>query len=129
MPPETDLTSYTVLFVEDDEMTRKLLSRTLERRLGKVYTAENGKQGMEVYARHADEIHLVITDIQMPVMDGLTMAELLREENPHMPVIIISAYSDPEYREKAEKIGIKDYLNKPVNLSDIFISLQKVLAL
>jgi YesN/AraC family two-component response regulator len=84
---------------------------------------------MEVYARHADEIHLVITDIQMPVMDGLTMAELLREENPHMPVIIISAYSDPEYREKAEKIGIKDYLNKPVNLSDIFISLQKVLAL
>ena len=66
------LRELTLLYVEDEEEIREQLSRFLRRRVGTLYTAANGKEGLEMFRQHQPD--LVITDIEMPIMNGLEMA-------------------------------------------------------
>ncbi|MBF0537529.1 MAG: response regulator [Nitrospirae bacterium] len=97
MIDESILKTLTVLYVEDDEFIRKMLARFLKRRVAAVYDASNGKEGLETYIKHQDEIDVVITDIEMPVMDGKEMIERIFEVNKSQPIIITTAYRDEEH--------------------------------
>lgn len=91
---ESALKTITLLYAEDDEYIRTMLVRFLKRRVAKVYEAANGKEGLDIYISHKDAINLVITDIQMPVMSGMTMIDEIQKIDETMPIIITTAYND-----------------------------------
>ena len=106
-----------VLFVEDNEQTRRAGSRMIQRHVQTLYTAENGVQGLELYRREKPD--LVISDIEMPEMDGLEMFRQIRRQDPHLPLVICTAYNFQEYREQAREIDVDQYLLKPFGKENI----------
>lgn len=107
------LKTLTVLYVEDDEDARKQFTEFLMRPIGTLLTAVNGAEGLEMYRRHKP--HIVVTDILMPVMDGLTMVKEIRDLDPSVPVIVLTAFEQTGYLMRAINLGIDKYVTKPVN--------------
>ncbi|NOQ15552.1 MAG: EAL domain-containing protein [Methyloprofundus sp.] len=109
------LKSLSILYVEDEDEVRDQLKTYLQRRCRKVYTAANGKKGIEAYKKHHPDI--VITDILMPIMDGLKMSETIQEIAPHVPIIITTAFEEPRYFHRSIELGVHQYVTKPIKLS------------
>lgn len=107
------LRTLSILYVEDEDDIREQLAQFLKRRCGAVYTANNGHKGLDAYTRRRPDI--VLTDILMPVMDGLKMAAAIREQNPKAPIIITTAFEEPEYFQRAIDLGVDKYVTKPVD--------------
>jgi len=106
---EALLKKLTVLYVEDEEPVRHNISLALKRRVGQVFTAENGKEGLEKTQEYNPDV--IITDLEMPVMDGITMIrEIRRIYEKDCPIIVVTAYKDEEhYTDLAD-----GYIYKPV---------------
>ncbi|NOX45943.1 MAG: response regulator [Chlorobi bacterium] len=102
----------TVLFVEDEDVLRAIYERILNKFVKTLFVAENGKEGLEKYKECQPD--LIITDIQMPVMDGLEMIEMIRDSDQNVRIVILSAYGETEYFMDAIKIGVNSFLLKPV---------------
>ncbi len=117
------LKNISVLYVEDDADIREQLSRFLKRRVGMLYTAANGEEGLEIWRRHKPEV--VVTDIMMPVMDGLKMAEAIKAENRSVPVIVTTAFNETGFFLKAIDLGIDKYVIKPVKTDLLLQAIQK----
>jgi len=117
------LKSLSILYVEDEDEIRDQLKAYLKRRCHKVNVAANGKKGLEAYKKYKPDI--VVTDILMPIMDGLKMAERIQAINPHVPIIIITAFEEPRYFHHAIELGVHQYVNKPVKLPILEQSLIK----
>ena len=117
------LRSLSILYVEDEDEVRDQLKTYLKRRCRKVYTAANGKKGLESYKKNKPDI--VVTDILMPIMDGLKMSEKIQAINPRVPIIIITAFEEPRYFHQAIELGVHQYVNKPVKLPILEQSLLK----
>lgn len=115
------LKQFSVLYVEDDSSVRESLLRFLKRRFKDVFTAKDGKEGFEIFEIENPDI--VITDIQMPVMDGLEMSRMIKEKSPGTPVLITTAFNESPFLKKAEELGIEKYIKKPVIKEDILGSL------
>ncbi|MEO5360404.1 MAG: response regulator [Nitrospirota bacterium] len=94
MMNEPVLKNITLLYAEDDDYIRAMLVRFLRRRVAKVYEAVNGREGLDIFISNKDDIDLVITDIQMPVMSGMAMIEEIRKIGDPPPIIITTAYND-----------------------------------
>lgn len=112
------LKTLSLLYVEDDNEIRELLTRFLGRRLGTLHTAVNGEEGARLFHEHQPDI--VVTDIKMPVMDGLEMASIIKSSVRDVPIIVITAYSERDYFIRAIEIGVDQYVTKPVN-TDILL--------
>ena len=108
----TEKLDITVLFVEDEDLLRAIYERILDKFISRLYVASNGKEGLELYHQHKPD--LIITDIMMPVMDGLEMVEKIRELDKNIRLVILSAYGEAEYFMDAIKIGVNSFLLKPV---------------
>lgn len=106
------LKNLTVLYVEDDEAARSFLERIILPRVGRIITANDGKQGLELFQSMRPDI--VITDIHMPVMDGLSMAQKIRADDSKIPIIIITAFEQTDYLMRSIDIGVDRYVTKPV---------------
>ncbi len=100
-----------ILYVEDADFTREALAYFLKRRFQRVDITGDGQKGLALF--QANQYDLVLTDVMMPVMDGLEMARRIKALNPAVPVIVISAYSDQESRQRAADAGVDDFLVKP----------------
>lgn len=107
------LKSLTVLYVEDDADTRDQFSEFLRRPVDTLITASNGAEGLEAFIKYAPDI--VVTDILMPHMDGLTMSYEIRGMAPAVPIIVITAFEQTDYLMRAINIGVDKYVTKPVN--------------
>ena len=107
------LKTLSVLYVEDDAETRMQFAHMLEKIVGTLYTAADGAEGLEIFRSAKPD--LIISDIMMPVMDGLEMAENIRAENPATSIILTTAFSDAHYLMRAIGIGIDNYVLKPVD--------------
>lgn len=116
------LKQLAVLYVEDDEGIREQLAQFLRRRVGRLYTADNGRAGLEAFRRYRPDI--VVSDIRMPEMNGLEMAEEIKRDSAGAPVILTSAFSDTDYVLKAIDIGIDKYVLKPVKVDALVSALQ-----
>ena len=114
----------TLLYVEDDAALREQFIRVLKPRFREVYEAEDGKQALELYAEHSPD--MMIVDINLPYIDGLEVIEKIRKSNENMPIVVMSAYSDQEKLFKAVKLGLSDYLIKPVPLKKLFTVLDSM---
>ena len=115
------LKGLTLLYVEDEDDVRVQFGQFLSRFVGTLVTAVNGAEGIEAYREHNPDI--ILTDIQMPVMDGLSMASKIREMNKSVPIIVITAYDNNDYLKSAINIGIDKYVTKPVNGTQFFEAL------
>jgi len=101
----------TLLFVEDEDDLVEIISDTLHKLEAKFLTAKNGQEALNVLKDN--KIDVVITDINMPIMNGLEMIGKMKELYPSLPIIIMSAHTEIEFMEKAKELGVKDYLVKP----------------
>lgn len=117
-----------ILVVDDELVIRKGIKKMVEKFPQKkldVYVASSGLEAL----RLLDEYHiqLVLTDIRMPKMDGLELAEHISLDYPEVSVVIISGYDDFSYAKKALTFGVREYLLKPVLPEDIFKVLEKLI--
>lgn len=110
--------NISLLFVEDNETIRFLYNRLLSKRVARFYIGENGLEGLKLYKEHKPD--LIITDISMPVMDGLEMIRHIKAITPDIKVIVMSAYSIKEYFLEAINLGVNGYLIKPVEAKKLY---------
>jgi len=101
-----------LLFVEDEEDLITIIEDTLTKLQSNFLTARNGEEALKVLENHPD-IDAVITDINMPLMNGIELIEQMNQKGLTMPVIVMSAHTEAEYLEKAKALGVKNYLLKP----------------
>jgi PAS domain S-box-containing protein len=114
-----------ILYAEDDEVTRNILAKMIPLKFPDVelYTAENGKTGLEIFKERGPDI--IITDINMPVMDGIKMATEIKALRPETIIIILSAYGDTNYLLDAIEIGVNHYIMKPIDYKKLFMTIAK----
>lgn len=122
-PPERVLKNFSLLYVEDDDNIREQLAQFLRRRVKAFYVAVNGAQGLAAYREHRPDI--IVSDILMPEMTGLEMAEQIKAENPEIPIIFTTAFNETDYFLKAIQIGIDNYVLKPVDTDMLQRALDK----
>ena len=115
------LKNFTILYVEDEETTQELISEILKTSCKEVFVANDGKEGLELYKEKSPDI--VLSDIAMPNMDGLTMSEAIKEIDPNQPIALFTAFSQSAYLKRAAGIGIATYILKPLNEEQFFNSL------
>ena len=111
---------YKVILVDDEEEVREAIRRRIdweEIGFSVVGTAENGEEALEL--AEACEPDVVMTDIQMPFMDGLTMLKKLKEKIPDLRCVIFSGYDDFEYAKEAIRLEAEEYILKPVDADEL----------
>ena len=109
-----------VLIVEDEPASAEYLTSLIRRELPDMEVsglAENGEEALALMRKSRADI--VVTDISMPVMDGLKLAEAVRAAWPMIPVVIVSGYERFEYAKTALRFGVSDYLLKPVKPAEL----------
>lgn len=112
-----------VLYVEDENFSREEIHQLLQTRVRQVYVAQNGAEGLELFRKNGPD--LVVTDILMPVLDGLKMVKEIRTHNRNIPIIVTTAYSETSYMMDAIDAGIDQYVIKPIELEKFFAAIEK----
>lgn len=117
------LANIKILYVEDETEAREELYKYLKRRVGKIYAAENGARGMELYCEHKPDI--VIADLYMPEMDGIELVRQIRKIDESCHIIITSAVSDVDIILKSVDLGINKYIIKPIDSVELLTALSE----
>jgi len=113
-----------VLYVEDDVALQKETKKILDRIFQNVDAASDGQEGLMAFKENRYD--LILSDIEMPNLDGLKMSEEIKSINSSIPIIIISAYSNTEYLIDAISIGIDNYILKPIKMPRFIDTLYSV---
>jgi DNA-binding NtrC family response regulator len=103
----------TILYVEDEPDLRERIRIVLNMYFTHVIVAANGKEGLELFTHHLPDI--VVSDIKMPVMDGLEFTKRIRKAAPETPVILTTAFTETDYLLKAIELGVTAYVRKPLD--------------
>lgn len=114
---QADARGLSILYVEDNEALRKHAGHLLEKFFSKVDLAEDGQVGLEFFKKH--HYSLVITDIRMPNMDGMTLIKHIKQINPETKSIIMSAFDDKDLLMQGIELGVFRFLKKPVNVTEL----------
>ncbi len=120
-------TQKTILFVDDEETILEIASEHFHNLGYQVFTAKNGREAVKTIEDANHIIDCCFTDINMPEMDGLELAEYLRNYDNTIPVVIMTGYPSLDNTLQTLKNGVVDFLVKPVNLEQMTICLQRVL--
>lgn len=115
----------TVLFIEDEPALGMIVKDSLVYRGFDVLYAANGTDGLEQYRLHRPDI--VVADIMMPDMDGFTMAEQIRRDDPHTPIMFLTARSQTSDVVRGFELGGNDYLKKPFSLDELVARINALL--
>ncbi|WP_282936597.1 response regulator [Paenibacillus sp. RC67] len=118
---------YKLLLVEDEDLIRKGIRRFVpfeELHIHEIYEATNGEEGLRIFGEQLPD--LVLLDINMPRMNGLDFAVQIKAMKPEVKIAVITGYDYYDYAVASLKIGIDDYVLKPVSRSDVFEVLNKL---
>lgn len=107
----------TLLIAEDDPIAIAPLSNILKRYFKTVFTASNGDEAYQYFLDNP--IDLILTDMRMPSRDGISLIHMVREINPKIPVIMMSAFQDSETLRKVIPLHVTDYLIKPIQIEEV----------
>ena len=121
------LEKFTILYVEDEIELRNFIFTLLEKLVNKIFVAEDGQEGLELFKKNRDEIDIIITDINMPKLTGLEMCEQIRGLSKSVPIIITTAYNDNNFLHKSIELGVSQFVTKPINVSTLVQIITKVL--
>ncbi len=113
----TQVKDILLLYVEDDENIRKVYERYLKRKVKNLLVAINGQEGFDLYVKHKPD--LIVTDIKMPIMDGLEMSRKIRTLDNLIPIIVTTAHTETEFFQEAITIGVNTFLLKPVDMLEL----------
>lgn len=118
-----------ILVVDDDESQRHILKKLISKKLGySVIEAENGHKCMDILKNNdTKSVQLCIIDLQMPEMNGMELLELIGQNFPSMPVIVLTGHSRVDNAIQAMKLGATDFLKKPVQADRVIVSIQNAL--
>jgi len=118
--------SETLLIVEDEPHLRMLLSKMLRSKGYKVLEASDGLEALTLFDKHKDEIHLVITDMGMPTMDGYQLLNKIQRKKTQAKVAVMSGYMDTEQNQRLAKAGV-DVISKPFNFTEMLALIRSIL--
>jgi DNA-binding response OmpR family regulator len=113
-----------ILYVEDNKEARIQTVKMLEDYFEDIVIAKDGKEGLELFKN--GDFHVVFTDLEMPVMDGMTMIEKIRDIDSQIAIVVLSAYDDKEYLLDGINLGIDGYIVKPYNFKKISELITKI---
>lgn len=117
-----------ILIVDDEEQIRDVTSAILRKYWYNVLTAENGKEAIQLYMKHKEEIKVVLMDMMMPVMDGQTSIKELLKLNPEVKIIAVSGLTEKEKLIKIEDMHINAFLPKPYTAEKLLDSIHKAIS-
>lgn len=118
-----ELKNITLLYVEDDEMVREQIKPILERLFKYAFIGIDGVDGLEIYKQNKDSIDIVVTDINMPNMNGLEMIAKINELNTSIPIIVTTAHTDSNFMLDAINLNVDKYMSKPIQIKDLTINI------
>ncbi len=116
---------FSILVCEDDFAIKTMISTKLKQENYSVYTAQNGQEALNLMEKQ--QIDLVISDIMMPEMDGYEFVQTLRGTKYTLPILMITAKSQLESLEEAFKLGVDDYMVKPIRLEELVLRVKALL--
>jgi len=119
------LKSMNVLYVEDDDNIADTTLAVLEKFFHKIYHREKAEDGLEVIEKEV--VHLLITDIELPGMSGLTLCEEIRKIDHNLPIFITTMHDDYNTLKKAIKLNLVDFLVKQISVKAIINALTESL--
>lgn len=117
-----------ILFVDDEAIFRELARKVLFRNGYRVLLASNGAEAVSVFTKHLAEVRLVITDISMPVMDGVALVRALKTLNPAVCIIVSSGLATDEAMKKAKESGSSGFIQKPYTAETLLKIVDKSLS-
>ena len=117
------LKELAILYVEDEMDVMEEIIDMLQIKVGKLYTAINGQEGLDIY--NQEDIDIIISDIQMPVMDGMTMIKNIREVNESIPIVITTAFNEIEFLNQAIDLHVDKYITKPIDMMQLLSVLDR----
>lgn len=113
------LKNITILYAEDEKDLREVTHQILKGFTKKQYVAQNGQEGLELFKKYENEIDLIITDVNMPILNGLDMVKEIKKINLNIPIIVATAFSNKEYLLEAIDIGVDKYVLKPIDIAKL----------
>ena len=120
------LKRLTLLYVEDDDIIRNELSQLLANFFSQVLVAKDGKEGLRTFLENQDTIDIVLTDINMPLYNGIEMVKKIRNIDSKISVIFATAYSDNEFLLDAIKLRVQEYIIKPIDIRKLLSFLNDI---
>jgi two-component system cell cycle sensor histidine kinase/response regulator CckA len=117
----------TILLIEDEYLILKVIRRLLKSYGYSVYVAADGEEALEVFARHRDEIALVLSDVGLPKMSGIDVFKKLKEMDPHIKVVLASGFFEPDLKFSLHQLGAKGFIQKPYSNDEVLRKLREVL--
>ncbi len=118
-----------ILYVEDNDEARMQTLKMLQNFFASIDTAVDGMDGLEKFERYHDSngdfYDLIISDINMPNMDGISMSQHITTLNPEQQIIVISAFNDTQNLQEALASGVKHYIHKPIELKSLITVIEE----
>lgn len=118
-----------ILLVDDEDTVRGFLKRGLELDGHTVKTAIDGSDAMDRLGEEAGAFDLVLTDIRMPIMDGIALALSAKRDYPDLTIMLMTGYAEQRERAKNLEAIVADVLTKPFSLAEVRAAVKRVLAL
>lgn len=115
-----------ILLVDDEKFLRDMMSQFLVKQGHSVVKAENGKEGWEIFNQSPEEFHAIISDLKMPVMDGLEMLKLIREKGYNLPAVVITGHLEMVGTHTMTELNILELFSKPFMLTELGTVLSKL---
>lgn len=119
-----------ILIVDDEEFIRKSVIKTIELselKFDKIFQAEDAQEALKILEKENFDVEIVITDINMPNINGLELTKIIKSKNQNVAIGIISGYDHFEYMREAIKLGVDDYILKPTTKTDILSFVKNLL--
>ncbi|MBA7565173.1 Sensor histidine kinase RcsC [subsurface metagenome] len=117
-------TGRKILVVEDNDMNYLVLQNMLKSTQAQLVWAKGGIMAVEI-CKSSKNINLVLMDIMIPNFDGIEATKKIKELRPDLPVIVQTAYPSRENKERSEKAGCSEFLEKPINRKELFTAISK----
>lgn len=117
------LQHITILYVEDDPLTQEEMYKILSLFSHHIFLASNGTEALKIYEEN--KIQLIISDIEMPCMNGIKFIEKIREKDLIIPIIMMTAHSENDYLISCTNLGVQGYIIKPINSTKLKNALYK----
>jgi len=118
-----ELKTITILYVEDDDLIRTQTFNVFEKLFKNIFVAVDGEDGLTQYKKFQNEIDIVVTDINMPKLNGLEMVEKINDIKLNIPVIVTTAHTDSSFLMNAININVDKYIAKPFQIKELTIAI------
>jgi YesN/AraC family two-component response regulator len=116
-----NLSKVSILYVEDEDNTREIFSKILKKFSKEVIVAKDGEEGLEKFKKFSAD--LIITDINMPKINGIELIKQIREKNQEIPIVIVTAFSDFNHAYEAIKLNVDYFFLKPISDIEHYLSI------